>query len=264
MTSDDVSVQEPGTISRRAFRRLVVALGFAFLIPELIVLTVACRVFGFRHDHGWIAGLPGGLSVLNTTLAYVATDRILKRFGLSRSGKTMEVRGKTVAHAEGEVFADELIEVRFHSSHFIGLGLTCLVCSLVMALIFVVISRDRMIGGCYACITVALSGFLGGTCLYLGLWGKPRVWADADGITGHPLGFNIGHRSVSWSAVATCEIQTVFNTFGKPILIRPTLKGYDGNSLLALDLSYTKMEDQERLVKFIKARLPKSKEDFWE
>jgi hypothetical protein len=64
--------------------------------------------------------------------------------------------------------------------------------------------------------------------------------------------------------VATCEIETYFDTFGKPIIIRPVLKGCDGEALLTLNLLYTKIEDQERLVKYIKARLPKPNDDFWE
>ncbi len=70
-----------------------------------------------------------------------------------------------------------------------------------------------------------------------------------------------------WSDVATCEIETFSNTFGEPVLVRPTLKGWNGESLMALYLLYTRMEDQDRLVKYIKAKLPKPKptlsDDFW-
>jgi hypothetical protein len=84
------------------------------------------------------------------------------------------------------------------------------------------------------------------------------------GVTGYPVGFHARRRSVPWSALATCEIETYFDTFGKPIIIRPVLKGCDGEALLTLNLLYTKMEDQERLVKYIKAKLPKPNDDFWE
>jgi hypothetical protein len=64
--------------------------------------------------------------------------------------------------------------------------------------------------------------------------------------------------------VATCEIETYYDTFGKPVIIRPILKGCDGKDLMVLNLMYTKMEDQERLVKYIKAKLPKPKDDLCE
>jgi hypothetical protein len=46
--------------------------------------------------------------------------------------------------------------------------------------------------------------------------------------------------------------------------MRPILKGWDDEPLIALNLLYTKVEDQERLVKYIKAKLPKPKGDLWE
>jgi hypothetical protein len=64
--------------------------------------------------------------------------------------------------------------------------------------------------------------------------------------------------------VATCEIETHYDTFGNPLIIRPILKGNDDETLLVLNLLCTKIEDQERLVKYIKAKLPKPKDDLWE
>jgi hypothetical protein len=89
-------------------------------------------------------------------------------------------------------------------------------------------------------------------------------WPAPSGVTGYPVGFHARRRSVPWSALATCEIETYFDTFGKPIIIRPVLTGCDDEALLTLNLLYTKMEDQERLVKDIKAKLPKPNDDFWE
>ena len=122
--------------------------------------------------------------------------------------------------------------------------------------------RAKGIGSAYA-----LVGFFGlgaGYCLYEGRWGKPQAWADGSGITGYPVGFHFRRRFVPWSDVATCEIETYYDTFGKPVIVKPILKGWNGEPLLALNLLYTKWEDQERLVKFIKAKLPKPKADLWE
>jgi hypothetical protein len=260
MTSDDGTATEPTAISRAAFRCLVFVTFFLLTVTEAVAAKAVGWAFGFRVEGGWI----GGLAFLNLILARVAVDCILKRFGLSRSGKTLEVRARTVAFAEGEVDDDEVVDVRCPPSFLTGLSVACLMCCLLIALILVAVPHDRMEGVGWAYALIAFFGLMAGYCLYAGRWGEPQAWADASGVTGYPVGFNARRRSVPWSAVATCEIETYYDTFGKPVLVRPTLKGRDGEALLTLNLMYTKMEDQERLVKYIKARLPKPKEDFWE
>ena len=64
--------------------------------------------------------------------------------------------------------------------------------------------------------------------------------------------------------MATCEIETYDDTFGKPVIIRPILKGWNDENLMVPNLMYTKIADRERLVKYIKAKLPKPKDDLWE
>jgi hypothetical protein len=69
---------------------------------------------------------------------------------------------------------------------------------------------------------------------------------------------------VPWSDMATCEIETHYDTFGSPAIIRPILKDSAGRELISLNLLSTEPQDQQRLVKYIQAKLPKTKEDFWE
>lgn len=116
----------------------------------------------------------------------------------------------------------------------------------------------------YAYILIAFFGVMAACCFLQRRRGTPQAVADSSGIRGVPVGFHMQHRFVPWSAVATCEIETYHDTFGKPVLIRPILKGADGEPLLTLNLLSTAMEDQERLVKYIKAKLPKPKDDSWE
>ena len=92
----------------------------------------------------------------------------------------------------------------------------------------------------------------------------PQVRADASGILGYPLGMSFRRKFVPWSDVATCEIETYYNTFGSLAIIRPILKDSSGRELLSLNLLYTQPQDQQRLVKYIQAKLPKTKEDYWE
>jgi hypothetical protein len=251
MTSDDGTAREPRAISKAAFECLVFVMIVVLAITERIAASAVGRTLGLRIEGGWI----GGLTVLNMVLARVAVDGILKRFGLSRSGKTLEVRGRTVAFPEGEVADDEVVEVRCPPSVITGLGVACLIFCLIIALILVAVPHGRMEGIGWAYALIAFFGLGAGYCLYEGRWGRPQAWADASGVTGYPVG---------WSALATCEIETYFDTFGKPVIIRPVLTGCDGEALLTLNLLYTKMEDQERLVKYIKAKLPKPNDDFWE
>lgn len=257
----EVTESQPKTVSKTAFACLSWSLFFVIFFAQLGISVALSRGFGIHVPEGWI----GGLGVLHLFLARLAADAILKTMGLSRSGRTVEARGRTVALAEGDVDDDDVIEVRCPAPFLTQLGVMCLVCCLLLVGLFVVIPHDLMRGtvgwfyvliGFFALETVY--------CFYQRWWGAPQARADASGVRGAPVGFHLRTRFVPWSDVATCEIETYHNTFGKPIIIRPILKGWDGAALLALDLRYTKLEDQERLVKYIRARLPKPKLDIWE
>lgn len=256
----EATERQPRTVSKAAFGCLSWTLFFLILLTELVVTTVLMRRWGVRRDGGWI----GGLGMLNLVLAKVAADSILKLMGLSRSGKTVEARGRTVVYPDGEIDDDEVVEVHCPSSFITGLGAACLIFCLVIVLILVAIPHDRMEGVGWAYVLVGVFGLSAGYCFYERSWGTPQVRADSSGITGLPIGFQFRRRFIPWSDVATCEIETYFDTFGKPFIIRPILKGWDGKPLIVLCLQFTKMEDQVRLVKYIKAKLPKPKDDFWE
>lgn len=257
----EVTESQPKTISKAVFGCLSWSLFVVLFFAQLGISVALSRGFDIHVPPGWI----GGLGVVHLFLARLAADAILKSMGLSRSGKTVEARGRTVALAEGEVDDDEVVEVRHPASFLTQLGVMCLAICLLFAGLFVVIPHDLMrgtVGWFYVLIGFfALEAVF---CFYQREWGAPQARADASGIRGAPVGFHLKTRFVPWSDVATCEIETYHDTFGKPIIIRPILKGWDGTALLALDLRYTKLEDQERLVKYIRARLPKPKLDVWE
>lgn len=257
---DEATEQQPRTVSKAAFGCLSWTLCFVILLIEFAVALAASRSLGVRIEPGWI----GGMAFPNLILAKVAADGILKLVGLSRSGKTIEARGRTVAFPEGEIDDDEVVEVRCPSSLITGLGVAFVICCLLIILLLAAIPHRQMEGIGWA---YALLGFFGLGAVYFlyeGRWGKPQAWADASGITGYPVGPCFRRRCFPWSDVAMCEIETYYDTFGKPVIIRPILKGWHGEPLIVLNLMYTRMEDQERLVKYIKARLPKPKDDLWE
>lgn len=250
----------PKTVSKVTFGCLSGAIFFVILAAEITLNEILSRAVGVRPDRGFIAGL----GILSLILSGVATDRILRLMGLSRSGKSIEIRGRTVAFHEGEVAGNEVVECRFSHSFINGLILMCLACCLLITLILVVIPQDRMEGVEYAYAIIGFLGLGAGYLFYERAWGKPQAWADASGITGYSVGSSLRRKFVSWSRVASCEIVTRYDTFGKPVIIRPILKGFDNETLMTLNLAYTKKEDQERLVKYIKAMLPKPKYNDWE
>ena len=69
---------------------------------------------------------------------------------------------------------------------------------------------------------------------------------------------------VPWSDMGEVQIVTAYDTFGKPVFMMPSLKGWNDEALIAMDFQYTKVEDQERLVRYIKAKLPRAVDELGE
>jgi hypothetical protein len=252
--SDEPSESNPRTVSKFTFGCLTWTLFFVFQIAGTVVLVR----FGIRRERFGVV-----LLFLNFVLSRVAADRILKLMGRSRSRITVEETGRTLALAEGEVRDDEVVEVRYPSSFITGLGVLMLIpCALTLWVALTApAGKVKGIAYVYAIFVFSGLGFL--YCLYERLWGKPKVRADASGITSYPASFLI-RLFVPWSDVAKCEIVTAYDTFGKPVFMRPFLKGWNDEALIAMDFQYTKVEDQERLVRYIKAKLPRAVDELGE
>ena len=110
----------------------------------------------------------------------------------------------------------------------------------------------------------AAFGLAAGYFLYEGRWGKPQAWSDASGITGYPIGSAFRRRFVlgrMWRRARS-----------KPTTIRSgSLCDHQADpsrdttaSLCSLNLQLTKMEDQERLVKYVQRQSCPSRVDFWD
>ena len=257
---DNATKPHPTTISKAAFGCLSWAMFFVIVIAEFAVAIPVSLALGVRFEGAWL----GGLAFPNLILSRLAADAILKLMGRSRSGKTVEARGRTVALAEGDVGEHGVVEVRCPGSFITGLGVACLIFSLLIAVIVIMTPLDRVKGLGSACALIGFFGLGAAYCLYEGRWGKPQAWADSSGIAGYPVGFYFRRRFVPWSDVATCEIETYYDTFGKPVILMPILKGWNGEPQMTLNLMYTKLEGQERLVQCIKAKLPKPIDDYLE
>ncbi|WP_406694431.1 hypothetical protein V5E97_25485 [Singulisphaera sp. Ch08] len=231
-----------------------------FTILEFVLLAVIFYSLGLRWNQAglWVSGLGYANAILSTRVV----DALLIRMGRSRSGKTVEVRGRTIAHAEGIAGGEDVLEVYGSRSLYHGLIAMCLgICVMTLAVLFLFLPHDRMSGSDwgYSLGLIALFG-----AIAIGLWcekRKGRVCADGEGILACPTGFCFRRRFVPWSEIATCEIETRYDTFGRPVIIRPVLKDQGGRALLTPDLQTVRFEDQERLVRYIRARLPKPKAD---
>jgi hypothetical protein len=239
--------------SRFAFYFWVFIAVFVLMVLEMsLVIWISVRLGHPEIDagHSILA-----LNVLNWPLALVGVDRILKWFGHSWSGNSREFQSRMLVQPEGNVEDHEVVEVNCRKSDTYVLILISLFIWLgsVSLLIFTPSwgTRDLIIG-----IDGLAFGAMG--LLSWSARNECRVRANFQGIFGLPLGFHFRRKFVPWSEIETCEIVTHHNTFGDRILIQPVFKDRLGKELLNLDLRFLKSTDQDRLVKYIKAKLPKA------
>jgi hypothetical protein len=248
-------MDELRTISKKAYDRLVLALTVLFLVVATLVALVAVKVMGFRAEP-WVFC---GSAMACQPLARVVADGILRRRGLTRWRTTVEVHARSPFGPVEDVAPGETVEARIPHE----LILFMLVGMPMMSLILLALAW---------CVRESWLSWLaiGTAIFFLVCWvenildyGRPLAWADADGVTGYPSHRALLRRFVPWSDVFRCEVQTVYNTFGKPVLLRPVLKGRHGETLMKLYLMYAPMVEQERIVKAIKTRLPEAEADPW-
>jgi hypothetical protein len=258
MPGHEAALSKARTISRGGFLASVVALGIVFFIAELLAVAALAWALGTS----WlIGGWVGGLACPNALLAHRAVDRILIRLGRSRSGKVVEVRARATAGPEVAI-SSEAVAVP-HSRPLIGMMVAACLSLALAALLFLGLAprpRPWEAGFAHAVAVIAAVGAL----YYWWDGSMPQAEANSDGITGYPNGYHVRRRFVPWSDVATCEIATEYDTFGRPIRIRPTLMGDDDTILMTLHFQHASREEQEHLVEFIKSRLPKTRWDGWD
>jgi hypothetical protein len=250
----------PTTASRTTFACLVLSL---FLVCALAEYPLAVTAAGSRGPRSglWI----GWLALFSLSSCWLAAEAIFKLLGISRSGKTIEVRGRVAGLTEGATDDSEVVEVRISGwsrwviwSQIVFVLLICL--GMILILVLVPHSKMKGVGYAYGILAFFCSG------IFFLVWLKDHAIAraDASGILGHPDGLHFRRKFVPWSEVALCEIHTYYDTFGSPRLLVPILRGWRGQELISLNVSGTRFRDQERLVKYIRAKLPKSRDDFWE
>ncbi len=251
-------MDKPRTVSKTTFGCLTFSLMVLFAVTANVAVICLSNAWGFRSQPGWM----GGLTILYMVLSHVAADKILKLFGLSRSGKVVEVRSRSPFGSDDDAPLGDVAEARLTNGMitFLMIGLPLMGLFLLAAPM--VMGEEA---GLIRWLGLGMGAFFLVGFVHL-LWDRknPQARADAEGVTGYPSPRAMRRVFVPWSDVLTCEIQTIYDTFGKPVLLRPILRGHNGETLMELNLLQTPMVEQERVVKFIKARLPKPQVDPWE
>lgn len=251
-------MNEPKTVSKETFGCLRFSLMILFAVAANVVAACLSVAFGFRFEGGWLSGL----AIVYLTLSHVAADKILKWFGLSRSGVAVEVRSRSSWESQDDAPIGDVAEARISG----GTKAFVLITTPIMGMFFLAapLYLEEKHGVMRWLGPVMGVLFLTGFAYWLWDWNSPQARADAEGITGYPSHRAIRRVFVPWSDVLTCEIQTIYDTFGQATLLVPILRGHNGETLMRLNLLYTPMVEQDRIVKFIKSKLPKPQVDPWE
>lgn len=249
-------MDEPRTISKKAYNRLVIWLGILIALAVAFVSHGLADLCGVRLNPGSL----GGFTILYILLARALAEKFLRGRGLTRRAILTEIHARSPFGPRAEIEPRETVEARLPGRMilFLMIGLPA------MGLLLLVGSRSFDEEPWWRWLTIVAGSFmLVGFVANVLDYGKPQARVDADGVTGYPSHRALWRRFVPWSDVFSCEVQTFYDTFGKPILLRPVLKGCHGETLMKLSLAYTPMVEQERIVKAIKVRLPETEVDAW-
>jgi hypothetical protein len=251
-------MDDPRTVSKATFGCLKISLMILFALAANVAVICLSRAWDVRFQPSWM----GGLTMLYMVLSHIAADKTLKLLGLSRSGRVVEVRSRSPFDSDDDAPLDDIAEARLSSGMitFLLIGLPVMGLFLLASPLFM--GEEE---GVIRWLGLGMGAFFL-VCFVHVLWDRknPQARADAEGVTGYPSPRAVRRMFVPWSDVLTCEIQTIYDTFGKPVLLRPILRGHNGETLMELNLLQTPIAEQERVVKFIKARLPKTHVDPWE
>jgi hypothetical protein len=241
------------TVSKRAFYYVVALITTLLAVAEIIVAR-PYTPFSFFPIYA------GALLFVNFLFSYYATDRFFKMLRMSRSGNSVETWDRIPAKPERLIAANEIVEHVVGRADVIFTEMFCFLACLAGAFVipfaplglitFIMGSGLVLLGG------VGLQQSFAPDGCYMR--------ADHRGVFGYPARFAIHRKLLPWSEIATCDIVTRHDTFGKPYMIVPVFKDEFGTKLMRLSLWSVPMESQERLAKYIKAKLPKPRPEFEE
>lgn len=251
-------------ITRAEYTRLVARVAVLLWVIEVAVdlaVRMACEV----RFWNWY----GCAFAINTLAGRWLIDADLKRRGLSRGGPTVSAWGKSGAAPAGGAMADEAVEVRVARDGLLMPSVICLAASppaLALGIGLAVQGAGPVmpfaawgvrVGALGLVIVLAVA--VGGA----GLWMLKKAVAprrcyraDAAGVTDCRR-----DRFVAWPDVAACRVTTQHDAVGDPTGATHELTDWRGDTLLTLKLDWLAARDRDRLLAFIRARLPRPIKD---
>lgn len=257
----------PRAISRAAFY----AMWYGLWLPLFGLLSwAAVSQVGEKSSRPSMAilGIYSLSSVAIIGLSYASIDFMLRRLGLSRSGRTVEQRGRRAA-ASGMASDGEWIEVGLPGpwgrGAIVGARVSLLLIGLVVLVNLLILPSWAWVDLVEGLTIPVLFGLL--ALAVLRLFKLLPTRADAVGITGPgarpPLPI-MRRCFVPWSRVAACQIVTDRDPSGRAATAFAILWDARGARLLRLNLTLFSEVDHDRLIKFLRRKLPKMMIDPWD
>ena len=251
------------TVSKDTFFTVVALTTTGLGLAELLVFALVLKLM-IPRPHG---PFPHFFSYASTLLcvdfliSVFAVDRLFKKLGSSRSGDSVETRERAFGMSKAFAADGEVVEFVLERSTFkskLGTLVLAFPCSLFLIYGFPNDPAWMLVGYVFAAFIIVQ------VIRQVFAWDGCVVRVDERGVFGFPSRFALRRAQVPWSEIATCDIVTRHNTFGAPCLIVPVFRDEFGGKLISVDLQDAPMEYQERLVKDIKARLPKARVELGE
>jgi hypothetical protein len=247
---------------------------YAGIVWSLLIIAMIVAGEGVARSLGHRRlpeGFGAAIGMVATVLAPGLVDRILRLFGASRSGKTVERRKPVrLTPAEEDEDTARPIELFYKRNRLIGLSLLMLLSSLLMGLMVVMDARQGW-HWTHAVVVLLSAGSLwyALTLAWELRTRQPYLRIDPDGVTAVPSNQTAGSRRhfVPWCQVATCEVETTQDTWGRVTHSHATFQDAQGHALLTVSLPWgTVAHEAERsqALKAIRARLPKPTDVAWE
>lgn len=234
--------------SKADFEWAWLAMSIILLGPTTALATLVEWRWGVNAQ--WV---PFALSII---LAWPLTNALLKHQGRSAGGWTTEVRERIVRLPEDVVGPDEVIvHSASRSELYINTATLLILVPLATGLGWPCSDRGLIDGLPF----VAFDG-LAGAFLLSAWWNRDRPWlrADAHGLLASCGRLGLRRRFVEWEDVRACELTTIYAPWGEVAGYRTRLLGETGEILLDNRLAGVPRAERERVVKYIRAKLPKT------
>ncbi len=196
------------------------------------------------------------VALVSYLFAFFAADRLCRARGLSLSRNSIETWDRMVADRERFVAPFLAVEYAFNRpTVIVNVCLSALIC-LLPTVLLVCLHTPDFVTSVIAIVSLVLFGGLG--IQFVLAWDGCQVRIDHEGVYGYPARLALFRKLVPWTEIASCDIVTRRDASGRIYLIMPVFRNDLGKKLMSLSLRLVPMDYQERVVRYIKTKLPKA------